>query len=165
MRLDVTRVRPELWQRLREIRLAALADVPEMFGSTLERELAFAADEWRRRAARPATFLAARGGVDVGLAGVYDFDGEWCVMGMWIAAPARGTGVVEALLAECESTVVSAGAERVALWVMADNPRGLRAYARLGYVGTGERQHVRDGRDQLLMVKPLPAEFPVLPAS
>lgn len=156
MRLDVTRVGPESWQRLREVRLAALADAPEMFGSTLERELAFDDDEWRRRAARPATFLAARDGVDVGLAGVYEFDGGWCVMGMWIAAQERGTGVVGALVEACEVEVANAGASRIALWVMEDNPRGQRAYARLGFAPTGTRQHVRDGRDELLMVKPLP---------
>lgn len=160
MRLDVTRVRPESWQRLRQVRLAALADAPEMFCSTLERELAFAADEWRRRAARPATFLAARDGADVGLAGVHEFDGGWCVMGMWVAADARRTGVVEALVEACEAEVAEAGERRIALWVMEVNRRGQRAYARLGFVGTGERQQVRDGRDQLLMVKPLPVRSP-----
>ncbi len=60
-----------------------------MFGSTLAKEQAFGEAEWRRRAARPATFVAARDGVDVGMAGVYEFDDAWCAMGMWIA-PGRG---------------------------------------------------------------------------
>ena len=139
MRLDVTRVGPESWQRLREVRLAALADAPEMFGSTLERELAFDRRRMAAASARPATFLAARDGVDVGLAGVYEFDGGWCVMGMWIAAQERGTGVVGALVEACEAEVANAGASRIALRVMEDNPRGRRACARSPSRGRGTR--------------------------
>jgi RimJ/RimL family protein N-acetyltransferase len=153
--LVMTRVEPRDWQRLREVRLAALADSPEMFGSTLAREQAFEEEEWRRRAARPATFVASRDGVDVGMAGVYEFDAGWCVMGMWIAPGARGTGVVDALIDVCESAARDAGATSLALGVMEDNPRGRRAYARLGYEPTGAREHVRDGRDELWMAKPL----------
>ena len=120
--LVVTRVGPEDWQRLREIRLAALAESPEMFGSTLAKEQSFDEAEWRRRAARPATFLASRDGVDVGMAGVYEFDWGWFVMGMWLAPVARGTGVVEALVHACESVAQAAGATTVALGVMEDNP-------------------------------------------
>ena len=127
-----------------------------MFGSTLAKEQSFDEAEWRRRAARPATFLASRDGVDVGMAGVYDIDGEWWVMGMWLAPQARGTGVVEALVRACESVAQEAGATTVALGVMEDNPRGRRAYVRLGYEFTGEREHVRDGRDELMMAKALP---------
>ena len=65
----LTRVEPEDWQRLRDVRLAALAESPEMFGSTLAKEQSFDETEWRRRAERPATFLASRHGVDVGMAG------------------------------------------------------------------------------------------------
>ena len=153
----LTRVAPEDWQRLRDLRLAALAESPEMFGSTLAKEQSFDEAEWRRRAARPATFLASRDGVDVGMAGVYEFDDGWCVMGMWLAPAARGTGVVEALVHACESVAQGAGATAVALGVMEDNPRGRRAYVRLGYDFTGTRVHVRDGRDELLMTKALPA--------
>lgn len=127
-----------------------------MFGSNLAKEQAFDEAEWRKRAARPATFLAARDGVDVGMAGVYEFDDGWCVMGMWISPVARGTGVVEALVRACESLAQDAGATTVALGVMEDNPRGRRAYVRLGYDFTGEREHVRDGRDELWMAKRLP---------
>lgn len=151
----LTRVGPEDWRRLRDVRLAALADSPEMFGSTLAKEQSFDEAEWRRRAARPATFLASRDGVDVGMAGVYEFDGGWFVMGMWLAPVARGTGVVEALVHACESVAQTAGATTVALGVMEDNPRGRRAYVRLGYDFTGTREHVRDGRDELFMTKTL----------
>src|SRR6476646_9514751 len=106
----VTRVGPDDWRRLRDVRLTALAESPEAFGSTWARERAFDEAEWRRPAARPATFLAARDGVDVGLAGVYEVDGGWSVAGAWIAPPARGTGVLEALLEACEAVARAAGA-------------------------------------------------------
>jgi len=154
--IEVTRVDPEDWRRLRAVRLAALAESPEMFGSTLAKEQSFDEAEWRRRAARPATFLASRDGADVGMAGAYEFDDGWSVMGMWLAPAARGTGVLEALVNACESVARDAGATSVALGVMEDNPRGRRAYARLGYAFTGAREHVRDGRDELFMAKTLP---------
>ncbi|WP_122818465.1 GNAT family N-acetyltransferase [Nocardioides pantholopis] len=157
MAAELTRVGPEDWRRLRAVRLAALAESPEMFGSTWAREQAFDEAEWRRRAARPATFLASRDGVDVGMAGVYELDGGWCVMGMWLAPAARGTGVLEALVHACESVAQEAGATTLALGVMEDNPRGRRAYTRLGYAFTGAREHVRDGREELMMSRTLPS--------
>ena len=155
--LLVARVVPDDWLRFRDVRLAALAESPEMFGSTLARERDFDEAEWRRRAARPATFLASRGGDDVGMAGVYESDGTWWVSGLWIAPVARGTRAVDALVDACESVVQTAGATTVALWVMEDNDRGRRAYVRLGYTTTGTRTPARDGRDELMMVKTLPA--------
>ena len=155
MALAVNRVRATGWRRLRVLRLAALAESPEMFGSGLARERAFDEKEWRGRAGRPATFIASLNSVDVGIASVYEFDGAWCVMGMWVAPEARGTGVVDALIHACESSVESAGAAEIALWVMEDNPRGIRAYGRLGFSHTDTRQHVRDGRCEMLMVKAL----------
>lgn len=151
----VTRVTPDDWHRLRAIRLAGLADAPDMFGSTLAREQAFDDAEWRRRAARPASFVASREGVDVGTAGAFEIDGTWWLMGMWIAPTARGTGVVEALVAACESVARDGGAAAITLGVMADNPRGRAAYLRLGFAFTGERVRIREGRDELIMCKPL----------
>ncbi|MGN6753714.1 MAG: GNAT family N-acetyltransferase [Intrasporangium sp.] len=156
----VARVDPGDWQRLRDVRLAALADSPEMFGSSVARERAFDETEWRKRAARPATFLASRGAGDVGMAGVYEFEGSWLVMGMWLAPAARGTGAVDALIHACESVAQDAGATTIALAVMEDNARGRSAYLRLGYQFTGEREHVRDGRDELFMTKTLASSPP-----
>jgi hypothetical protein len=46
------------WQALREIRLQALLDAPDAFGSTHAREAAFGEDEWCRRAGRYGSFIA-----------------------------------------------------------------------------------------------------------
>lgn len=149
--LVVLRVVPEDWEELRATRLEALRESPEAFSSTAAREEAFNEEEWRRRAARPASFLALRDGTVVGLAGVFDLDGTWTVASMWIAPQARGTGVVDALIGACEAVVREAGASQVRLGVMEDNVRGRRAYERLGYRTTG----VRHGRHELEMVKTL----------
>ena len=153
--VQITRVGPSDWERFRAMRLASLEDAPEMFGSTLDRERAFTEEEWRRRAGRPVSFFASRDGRDIGLAGVYEVDGTWCVMGMWITPSSRGTGVVDALTRACESFVRDAGSTAVSLGVMEDNAPGISAYRRLGYQFTGHREHVRGGREEVWMTKAL----------
>ena len=74
---------------------------------------------------------------------------------MWIDPEARGTGVVEALMAACEDVARGSGADTLTLAVMEDNPAGLRAYRRLGFTPTGQRHHIRDGRYAAWMTKPL----------
>lgn len=151
--LSVARVQADDWRRLRALRLAALAESPEMFGSTLTREKAFGEAEWRQRAQRPATFLASRSGDDIGLAGVHEFDGQWTVVSMWIAPGVRGSGIVDALMDACENTVREAGSDVITLGVMEDNRAGRSAYHRLGFRPTGRRDHVRQGRYELWMTK------------
>lgn len=153
--LRIAPVESGQWSRLRAMRLAALTESPEMFGSTVLRERAFDEAEWRQRAQRPVTFLASRAGRDVGLAGVHEFDGRWTVVGMWIAPEARGAGIVDALMEACENAARQAGAETIVLGVMEDNMAGRSAYRRLGFTPTGRRDHIRDGRYEQWLAKPL----------
>jgi len=146
---EIEVVTPAQWERLRRIRLEALAESPENFGSTLAREEAFDEDEWRTRAQRPSTVIASVDGQDVGLAGVYQFDEVWQVTSMWVRPEHRGRGVVDGLLAAGEALVRRAGDRRMHLWVFEDNARGLGAYRRAGFAPTGGRQHGRDGRDEI----------------
>jgi len=52
--ISVRRVRAGEWRALRALRLRALAEAPNAFGSTLARESAFPDDTWRERAAAAA---------------------------------------------------------------------------------------------------------------
>jgi ribosomal protein S18 acetylase RimI-like enzyme len=55
---EVGRLLPADWEAVREIRLTALAQAPDAFASTLEREQAFDEKEWRTRLERTAYFGA-----------------------------------------------------------------------------------------------------------
>ncbi|TRY17313.1 GNAT family N-acetyltransferase [Tessaracoccus rhinocerotis] len=163
--VQVTLVEQEMWWRLRDIRLAALTDSPDMFGSTLVREQAFTEGEWRRRAQRPSSFLASRSGQDIGVAGVHEFGGTWTVVGMWIAPRARGTGVVEALMEACEAVARGSGANEIVLGVMEDNAAGRNAYRRLGFEPTGRRDRLHGGRRELCLSKTLVSREEPMPPS
>ena len=136
----LTRVEPELWWRLRDVRLAALEESPRAFTSGLAKEQAFTEADWRRRAAGSLAFIASRGDIDVGMGGVYESEGSWWAWGVWVRPDSRGSGVVEHLMSASERAVQESGADIVWLRVMEDNLRGRRAYQRLGYqvVGRGE---------------------------
>ena len=57
MTIEVRRAMPGDEPILRALRLQALSDTPEAFGSTYERELARTDDDWRRWLTPGATFI------------------------------------------------------------------------------------------------------------
>ena len=70
--MEVRRAQEADWRELRELRLRALAEAPDAFASTLEREAAFPDDVWRQRAqGRPASanFIVRQDGAAVGMRG------------------------------------------------------------------------------------------------
>ena len=64
----VIRVTEDLWRDLRDVRLAALAEAPAAFGSSLRREQDFEEDRWRAWPHSAAMFMALVGGSPVGMA-------------------------------------------------------------------------------------------------
>jgi predicted GNAT family acetyltransferase len=135
---EVTVAGPDDWRVLREIRLAALADAPAAFGSTLERELTLTEADWRGRLANATTFFGHRDGELRALAtGLPLSDKEVEIVSVWAHPSARGTG----LAAEVVSAVLTwAGDRSVSLWVAEDNPGAERLYVKLGFRRTGEQQ-------------------------
>jgi len=70
-KFSIEKLRAEDWQRFRSIRLTALKDSPEAFGSTLAEELQLTTADWHARVQPQgvATFVAVSvKGRDVGLA-------------------------------------------------------------------------------------------------
>ena len=133
------------WRALRDIRLAALRDAPEAFGSTYEQQVTFGEADWQRRIARGGTFLAYLPEVSasepVGLAGGYQ-EGPGLVelVSMYVRPRARGRGVGEALLASVIEWAGARDAASVHLWVTETNRPARLLYERCGFTLTGERQ-------------------------
>ena len=150
---QVGRIQPEEWQVYRQVRLAALAEAPYAFMSTLEREKAFGQDAWRQRLASPtaATFIAWRDGEPTGTAtGKLDdpadehaVPGAWQLVGMWVDPSARGTGIARELVEAVAKHARALGAASLVLWVTEINDRARAFYRKLGFVPTGARQPVR----------------------
>jgi RimJ/RimL family protein N-acetyltransferase len=148
-RAVVRRVLPDEWQSFRAVRLAALAEAPNAFITTLAEAEAFPEQMWRSRAAEGGTLLAWRDGRPVGIVAAFVPDGQAQLVMMWVEPAARGTGVVEALI---DSVVAWAGehdANEVRLWVVEGNERAERAYARCGFTRTGRSQPVPGRPDEI----------------
>lgn len=126
------------WRLYRAVRLAALADAPWAFGSTLARETDFSDARWRERLAGGNVFLAERAGEPGGLVGVLpDGDGSGDVVSMWVAPRARGTGVADRLVARALDRAVELDIAPLRLWVTDGNTAAERLYARHGFTRTG----------------------------
>ncbi|MGD0686975.1 MAG: GNAT family N-acetyltransferase [Streptosporangiaceae bacterium] len=65
---EIRRAVPEDWATLRRVRLAALAEAPQAFGSTLDGEIGRPEQYWRARIAASPQFIAWADGEPVGIA-------------------------------------------------------------------------------------------------
>lgn len=131
------------WQAMRGIRLEALRDAPDAFGSTHAREAAFEPDEWHRRATRDGSFLAFIPDLaePAGLAGGFEEEpGVAELVSMFVRPRARGHGVGEALIDAVVAWARNRNAASVHLWVTETNKPAIRLYERCGFTVTPERQ-------------------------
>lgn len=144
--MDVHRVRQDEWRTLRDVRLRALADAPDAFGTT-HAEAAVRTDQWWRDWAaksaaeeNQAMFLAWVDGRPVGIAGVFGDGTRFDVISMWTDPSARGRGVASSLL---EAAIAFAGDAPVFLSVTETNETARRLYERHGFVATGLTEPLR----------------------
>jgi len=158
---QIRRLVPADWAALRAVRLAALAEAPYAFSSTLERERGFDEDKWRERLAVTPHFGAWRAGALVGLVGAFvesPPDG-WHLVSMWVSPAERGSGAADGLVTAVCDLAWAQGGRRVALWVTEVNARARAFYGRAGFAPTGERALVRPSEPdhwELRMVRELP---------
>ena len=83
---------------LRALRLEALAEAPEAFGSTYDRELARTTADWRRWLSPGVTLILEDAGAARGLvAGLHDDRDPGIVhlMAMWVHPGLRGSGAAD----------------------------------------------------------------------
>lgn len=140
--MEIRRATADDWKLSKDIRLRALAEAPNAFCSSLERELAFDDQAWRDRLVATATFLAWDGGTAVGTAtgtaDSHEQNGRELVV-MWVDPSARHAGVAIALMDAVVGWARTQGSRAIALWVAEDNTDARHTYERYGFELTGER--------------------------
>ncbi len=149
--MEVRRVRSEQWEALRDVRLRALADAPDAFGTTHAEAVTRPDTWWRDWAAKSAAsdtqamVLAWDADAPVGIAGVFATDDDvWQVISMWVDPNARGRGVGRALLEAVIAWAKERDASRaVRLSVTDGNDDARRLYERYGFVDTGVTEPLR----------------------
>ena len=147
---------PDDWEIWRDLRLRSLAESPEAYGSTYEREATYDEAAWRQWVERANAVVAFDDGTPVACGGVLVNDaGEALVIAMWVAPDHRGRGLSRVIL----DAVVDWAHERGLPLVIGhnrDNPIARAAYLSYGFVPTGESQPLREGSDAVCDVLRLP---------
>jgi GNAT superfamily N-acetyltransferase len=147
----VRRAAADEWERLRELRLRALADTPDAFGATLAESLARSDDDWRRR------FAPREGSVNVvavdedgsfvGMASGFldDEDPEVAyLVGMFVVPERRGRGLGRRLVGAVESWAAETGVRRLELEVNPSVPAAAHLYESCGFRPTGASRSLPD---------------------
>ena len=145
---------PDEWSTYRTLRLAALRDAPDAFGSTLAAEQERLPEQWRDRLAQAQTsgadlpLVAAVQGQALGLLWAkVDADDARLVhlFQMWVVPEARGQGLGKALLAHAIAWARSVGARCVQLGVTSGDTPAARLYASAGFHAVGPEVALREG--------------------
>ena len=158
-RIEIRRLATADAVAYRDLRLAALRDSPEAFGSTFERESAEPLAWFRHRLGNGLVFGAFRSFELLGIAGFVRREGEkeahkGLLVGMYVRPDARDAGIgrqlIEAVIGYARQHV-----ELIQLSVVSGNERARRLYAGLGFVEYGIEKNSLKQRghyyDEILM--------------
>lgn len=152
---------PSDWQRVQRLRLAALRDTPDAFGSTFEDESQRSPEWWidRLQSSGSVTFMAVEP-CDSGMAvlGPYNAPPDRGVFAVWVASEQRGRGVGDALLSSVIAHARSLGVGRLVLDVGRHNLPARGLYLRHGFSPTGiestlppPRSHIIEDQLELIL--------------
>src|SRR5437868_3226980 len=156
---ELERLTSEEGPRFRAIRLRALTDAPDAFGSTLEEALRRTADVWAKQVSELPTIVAVSDGRDVGVVRCErdqtHNETAWLIS-MWVAPEARRHGVGGALVDAVIDWARSNGVQRLLLDVADHNAPAIALYAAKGFTPNGEvstlpppREHIREHQREL----------------
>jgi GNAT superfamily N-acetyltransferase len=138
--METTRLTGDDWALLRDVRLAALADAPYAYGSSLAIEEGFGEADWRRRLHSGALWTIVRHENEtVGLVGAYVPDDTPMLVAMWVRPGARGLGVGGLLITDVLRWAGENRWSRVVLRVADGNDAARKLFLRHGFEPTGTR--------------------------
>jgi ribosomal protein S18 acetylase RimI-like enzyme len=152
--LTVRRFAPEEWRIYRDLRLLALSESPDAFGSTHAYEAQLSDSEWAARLARGVhsswdlPLVAELRAEPCGLAWVRIEEKAPALAHlyqMWVTPTRRRQGTGRALLDAAVAWAQLAGAHTIVLDVTTGNGEAVRLYERVGFIPVGELKPLRPG--------------------
>ncbi|KTR06503.1 GNAT family N-acetyltransferase [Curtobacterium luteum] len=165
MTIVLRRVTADDWATWRPVRLAALADAPDAFGSRLDDWREAPEHRWRTRLSVPgaidllAVDTDSGDGRAIGMASgvpVADAPHRTELISMWVDPGGRRRGVARLLIDAVAAWAAGYGAHELVLSVMPDNRDAREAYARTGFsVADEPGDLLPDGRRELVMRRDL----------
>ena len=152
--LTIRRFTSEEWELYRDLRLRALLEAPDAFGSTWAHESGRTDTEWRARLSaasssrRDLPLVAELRGEPAGLAWAR-MEGAAPTVAhlyqMWVTPKHRGRGVGRALLGAAVEWARAAGAQVIVLDVTVGNGPAGHLYERAGFIPLGAPKPLRPG--------------------
>ena len=154
MAVTVRLIQVSEWRLYKSLRLRALADAPDAFGSTLGQEALRTDAQWQERLS-----LAASSGKDLPLFAIVAEEPvglAWAKVDaahsdnidlsqMWVAPESRRHGAASQLLERVIQWVRDKGAARVSLGVTCGDSPAVRLYTKFGFIASGSSEALREG--------------------
>jgi GNAT superfamily N-acetyltransferase len=139
--LTIRRCGPNDWEDLRSIRLEALRDTPEAYGSTYEESVLWSDAQWKNAASTRLYYFADRDGDVVGMVSGGFNEGSpgtrW-LYGMYVTPSERGSGTAALLVKTIADWARVHGVGEIYLHVGSSVPRARAFYEKVGFRPTGE---------------------------
>ena len=142
------------WQDYKAVRLRALKDSPEAFGSTYEGSLKNSDQEWQDRLANvqphadlPLTAVMQESFVSLAWGKIESGSTTAFLYQMWVAPEARGHGIGRNLLTEVIHWARKNDARTMELHVTTGDRPARRLYDSAGFEPYGEPEPMRPGSD------------------
>jgi len=133
-------ISPNEWQRLRSIRLQALAESGHAFGGTLEVERAEDENAWRAKFEKNDFLIASVDAVDAAMMYIEvlkgDFGATCWIGGCWSDPHFRGKGLMRAMFTFIDEQAKDWKIQGLGVWT--NNYTAIAAYEKLGFVKMGD---------------------------
>lgn len=163
--IDIIQLSATKWQQYKSLRLRALKEDPQAFGSSYKKELQYSDKKWQSRLTGGDLIIFAN--LDqqlVGMAGAYQTDADQksqssTIFGVFVVSEARGKGVSRKIMKALLRLLKDRGVAQVNLTVNKDQLAAIGLYRKLGFQVIREKKVVLgDGLEhaEIVMTKRLP---------
>jgi GNAT superfamily N-acetyltransferase len=142
--IEIRRVDPDEWAKVRKIRLAGLLESPDWFWGTYDEEVNKPESWWRDFIETGAWFIAHEADRPVGIAAAIRApeleESDRQLISMWVEPEARDRGIGAKLIDAVKTWARGSGVRGLQLQVAEENRAATRLYERCGFVATGRTE-------------------------